>query len=961
MRRLTPRVKTLIVLLLILIPLGILGLALNVTFERQREATERLRHARDIVSLAGTLEGRLADMHLHLDGIILYGEDERAKELERDYIAFLLGIRSLRKLVGEAEAGQLGAIEERVRAWRQRVVPESLRVSRAVTQAEVIWLSRSLRTQIADLRQQLSEFLRAQEHSLRERAVSQDDLQHRVIVEGSLAVLAIGLAGGLLLLQERTRAKRSLVESQERYRILFEEAPIAYHEIDTTGIVRRVNRAECDLLGYPPDQLVDRPVWDTVAPEVRETARAAVKRKLAGEQPLAPFEREVLRKDGARLTVEIHENLIRDAAGRVAGIRSALLNVTERRRAEVRLRLQGAALASAANAIVITDREGRIVWVNPAFSRLTGYTPEEVQGRNPRTLKSDRHGAEFYRAMWQRILAGEVWQGELINRRKDGSLYPEEMTITPVLDGAGEITHFIAIKQDITERKSVERMKDEFVSVVSHELRTPLTSIRGALGLLAGGLLGPVSERGQRMLDIAVANTDRLVRLINDILDIERMESGRVVMNKRACQLADLVAQAVEVMRPMAEHAGVTLVPAPFAARLWADPDRLLQVFTNLLSNAIKFSPAGSEVRLDGDLEEGWALVRVRDRGRGIPADKLESIFERFQQVDASDSREKGGTGLGLAICRSIVSQHDGQIRAESVPGEGSTFSVRLPVLRGPSAAPAPLPAPAGRTVLVCEEEPEIRRDIREILERGGYAVLEVQTPQEAVRVAREGRPATVLLGRLAADREGWTTLGLLKADADSREIPVVLLSSEGAAERPVRSSDRIAGRIPRPPEAGSLLEMLQRVGAARVLEVVVVEDDADLAQILLTIFQRCGTAVRHAASGREAIRLCRESPPDLIVLDVGLPEGDGFAVVEGLRDDRRLRAVPLVVYTAQDLSEADRRRLTLGQTEFLTKSRIPSEEFERQIVRLLRGIAPERHPRIEERGDDREADPAGG
>ena len=237
----------------------------------------------------------------------------------------------------------------------------------------------------------------------------------------------------------------------------------------------------------------------------------------------------------------------------------------------------------------------------------------------------------------------------------------------------------LLIVRDITARLVVDRMKDEFVSVVSHELRTPLTSIRGSLGLIARGVMGPLPEKAQHMAEIAVSNTDRL---INDILDIERMESGKVTMARTACDAAALMAQAAEVTGDMAEEAGVTLSVSPASVQVWADPDRIIQTFTNLVSNAIKFSPRGGTVSLEAQRQGDQVQFQVKDQGRGIPAGSLESIFERFQQVDASDSREKGGTGLGLAICRSIVQQHGGLIWAESTEGAGSTFSLTLPVLR---------------------------------------------------------------------------------------------------------------------------------------------------------------------------------------------------------------------------------------------------------------------------------------
>ena len=317
--------------------------------------------------------------------------------------------------------------------------------------------------------------------------------------------------------------------------------------------------------------------------------------------------------------------------------------------------------------------------------------------------------------------------------------------LPPAIKGA------VVTFRDISERRVVERMKDEFISVVSHELRTPLTSIRGSLGLLFSGKLGELSEKGHRMIEIAVNNTDRLVRLINDILDLERMESGKIQMDRQMCHPLDLLTAAVEVMQGMADKSGVNLLivgqseSIPVGDQddsyscneeknetssylkvlplLYADSDRLTQVLTNLLSNAIKFSVAGATVFLTAELLQSEAqaylaegensqatnfslnsniysstqnlsknlfpivaitspqiLFKVKDKGRGIPSDKLETIFGRFQQVDASDSRSKGGTGLGLAICRSIIELHGGKIWVESSVGEGSTFYFTIPI-----------------------------------------------------------------------------------------------------------------------------------------------------------------------------------------------------------------------------------------------------------------------------------------
>ncbi|WP_287287436.1 PAS domain S-box protein [Okeania sp. SIO2B9] len=288
-------------------------------------------------------------------------------------------------------------------------------------------------------------------------------------------------------------------------------------------------------------------------------------------------------------------------------------------------------------------------------------------------------------------------------QRRDGSHFPVEYVSTPILE-QGKIIGAVVTFKDITERQAVEQMKNEFISVVSHELRTPLASIHGALALLKSGLLNQAPERGNRMLNIAIANTDRLIRLINDILDLERLHSQQVTTLKQTCNIAELMLQTVNEMQPIAEEAGVNLSVRTVDTKFWGCPDKLIQTLTNLLSNAIKYSPKGTTVWLTASkqvinrnhtissdnftstvktkcLYSYQVLIAVKDQGRGIPADQIESIFGRFQQVDASDSRQKGGTGLGLAICRSIVQQHQGKIWAESTLGEGSTFFVALPIL----------------------------------------------------------------------------------------------------------------------------------------------------------------------------------------------------------------------------------------------------------------------------------------
>jgi hypothetical protein len=435
-------------------------------------------------------------------------------------------------------------------------------------------------------------------------------------------------------------------------------------------------------------------------------------------------------------------------------------------------------------------------------------------------------------------------------------------------------------------------------------------------------------------------------------------------MTKQACDAGDLMNQSVEAIQEIAERAGVTLCVSPVSVRLWADPDRLIQVLTNLLSNAIKFSSQGSTVWLSAELIRGQGsgvrsqesqtihpsspsdtlLIKVRDQGRGIPSDKLESIFERFQQVDASDSRQKGGTGLGLAICRSILQQHEGQIWAESTLGEGSTFCFTLPILPafqsseftvlsselGDSTQNSPL-------VLVCDDDSSVRTVVQAMLERQGYRVLTVASGHEAVEQSVAQPPDVILLNLMMPGMDGWETLAVLKQQTETQAIPVIILSGLLPDARQVPHPN-VSDWIVKPPEPRVLRQALERALANQnqTIKVLIVEDDLELAQVLATMFSRHGIETFHVQTGREAIQLSQRIIPDLLVLDLALPEYNGFAVVDWLRQHNRLRQVPLVVYTAQDLDESDRERLKLGQTLFFTKGRITSQEFEQRAIDLL-------------------------
>ncbi len=333
-------------------------------------------------------------------------------------------------------------------------------------------------------------------------------------------------------------------------------------------------------------------------------------------------------------------------------------------------------------ALLMLDPFGRVTNWNAGAEQITGYSASE---------SVDIHFSRFYAA--EAVEAGipdaELRAAEDQGRcevegwrvSKDGTRFWASMVLTALRDGTGVLRGYAQLTRDITQRKQLERMKNEFVSVVSHELRTPLTAIRGAMSLLQGGVMGPLPASALELVEIARSNCERLVRLINDILDIEKIEAGMMDLRLVRLEPERLVARTLDSLRAMAREAGVEVGYELVLADDWrGDEDRVIQVLTNLVSNAVKFSPPGGHVIVQiAPGERSHVRVSVRDQGQGIPADKMRLLFGKFQQLDGSDSRKKGGTGLGLAISKAIVEHHGGAIGVESTPGIGSTFWFELP------------------------------------------------------------------------------------------------------------------------------------------------------------------------------------------------------------------------------------------------------------------------------------------
>jgi two-component system, sensor histidine kinase and response regulator len=445
-----------------------------------------------------------------------------------------------------------------------------------------------------------------------------------------------------------------------------------------------VNRLYCEALSMPAQGVLSKTDFDLFPPEIADKLanheREAIEQQAPGSQevtlPLGGQQRCVLFIKAPVLSPE----------GEPDGLIGVGFDLTERKRTESERARLAAAVQAIGEAVCVTDVDGTIQYVNPAFEKITGFERERALGRNPRMLKSGKHDSEFYRQMWDVLGRGEHWQGTVINRKKDGSLFEADLSIAPVRDDNGAVVSFVGVTRDITERTrmvdTLQRavmVKSEFTSMVSHELRTPLTAIKEAIDVVEDQTAGPINEHQKNFLTLAKRNVDRLHRLINDTLDFSKLERGEFRLQPDWHDLNALVGEVVQQQALAAKKSSLELqfTPDTQLPRVWFDTDRISQVLVNLIGNAIRYCDQGS-VRVHTRRRERDVLVEVEDTGPGIPAESLKKIFDAFLQLSSGPHRRTGGTGLGLAISRKIIELHGGQIWVESELGAGSKFLFTL-------------------------------------------------------------------------------------------------------------------------------------------------------------------------------------------------------------------------------------------------------------------------------------------
>jgi PAS domain S-box-containing protein len=773
---------------------------------------------------------------------------------------------------------------------------------------------------------------------------------------------------------ERREAERRLEESERRLSAVINNSPSLVYLKDRESRFILVNPAYAALTGRVPEDLAGKSSFDIWAPH-EAAAHVAVDREvMASLRPLRVEERVTL-KGVTRTFLSVKVPML-DSEGRPTGICGISTEITDRKDAEAALQRSSAEVRdlyeNAPCGYHSLDESGAFVRINETELRWLGYSRDEVIGklRFPDLLTEESR--QRFEVVFPRLKAcGHIEGVEFELVRKDGSRIPVLLSATAVSDANGRFLMTRSTLHDITHRKEAElalerakdaaetanRTKSEFLANMSHELRTPLNAIIGFSELLSEQLFGPLNERQKEYSESILSSGRHLLQLINDVLDLSKIEAGRLELELDEVKVLEAIDSAITIVRTLAHKKRVQLRidAAADCPTLEADPAKLKQVLFNLLSNAIKFTPEGGQVTVSVSFSGGADMeateptcVRfsVTDSGIGLRPEDLEKVFDEFVQVDASLSRRHQGTGLGLSLTRKLVELHGGRIWAES-PGldKGSTFHVMLPLehaapvnpLGNGVAPPMINPESDRRLVLVVEDDRATSRLLADYLTQEGYTVAQAYSGEEALRLAADLRPHAITLDILLPGLDGWQVLTELKSNPATCDIPTVVVSV--TEDRKIGLAVGAVDWLVKPVDRQRLLAALQRADAisgGQARRVLVVDDEAPARRLLRDVLTVHGYDVLLADGGRSGIDRAVAELPDLIVLDLMMPGVNGFDVVRELRQHPRAARIPVVIYTAKDLSAEDRQRLQ--QT---VRSIVPKSERGELLRELRRAAEP--------------------
>ena len=782
----------------------------------------------------------------------------------------------------------------------------------------------------------------------------------------SIAVLAVGTALGAFALMAWLAAKRRQEQraSQALLEGVLEHAPVGLGFLDAALDVRHMNRALSTMSDRALSASVGASIWD-VLPQLREPLEARLRQVVEGGRPIPNI--EVRAGDGKVRDYQVTFYPIRATgrAERVEGAGMVVSDVTVRKRTEARLRdseERFRTLTEASAAIVWTaGPDGAFTVPQAEWAEFTGQGVEEYAGTGWLTaIHPDDRDPTL--DLWKAAVAARSrYVVEHRVRRADGLWRHMDASAVPIIGEDGEVKEWVGQHSDITERKlaelelsaakeaaeSANRAKSAFLANMSHELRTPLSAVIGYSEMMEEELEDAGQDALLGDLRKIESNARHLLSLINDVLDLSKIEANRMDTYAETVDVAALMAEVASTVEGLAKNKNNVLsldlasgLGTVGLGTMRTDAVKLRQCLFNLLGNAAKFTENGRitlSATRDGAGPDGRLAFAVRDTGIGMTADQLSRLFQRFTQADETTTRKFGGTGLGLAITRAFARLLGGDIAVESALGEGTVFTVTLPATMPETvreeAPPISGPVPSDHAgVLVIDDDAAQRDLMLRFLERQGFAAVAASDGASGLEMARAHLPRAILLDVMMPKMDGWSVLTALKADPKLAAIPVVMVTF--VDERALSATLGAVDLVSKPVDWDRLKAVLDRLREAEG-EVLVVDDDPGVRERLRTVLERAGYTVGEAGDGAEALGRVAHGPPRAILLDLTMPVMDGFAFLHALRERPGCADIPVIVFSARDISAADREQLREADRI------MPKTASLKELTGELRALAP--------------------
>jgi PAS domain S-box-containing protein len=937
------------------------------------DAAARIAHDRALLEAAEGVLSATKDLETGERGFLLTGRDEYLEPYNE-------ASRRIEDRLGQFQPGDLPVLRQLVEAKRELAV-RAIEARRTqgfdaalsyITSGEDKARMDAIRGRVALLRQEIGG---------RVLAESRGDQRRNLILSG-LSV-ATALLGGGWFAWLAVRRRREQTAASALLEGVLENAPVGIGFIDGELRLRQANRALAAMSDRALGAEMGQNIWE-ILPQLRSSLEGRLRAVVEGGRMVPNIEVQAPSLANPELirhfVITFYPLRRSNPEPGVEGAGMVVMDVTSRLQAERRQRHSEerfrAAVEAVGDIIWTTDAEGEMTGEQREWAGFTGQSLEEYQGHGW-TKALHPEDVEPTLGAWKRAVAeGQIFVFEHRLRRRDGEYRLFSVRAVPVVNDDGTVREWVGVHADITDQRRFEeelaaaktaaeeanRAKSQFIANMSHELRTPLSAIIGYSEMLEEEAEDS-GDPGGHLEDLhkIQSNARHLLSLINDVLDLSKIEAGKMEIYLENFDVAEVVRDVAGTVGALVEQKANKLAVScpPSLGSMHSDVTKVRQCLFNLLSNAAKFTERGEislSVQRQAQDGEDWVLFHVADTGIGMTREQLGKLFQRFAQADASTTRRFGGTGLGLSVTRAFCRMLGGDIGVESTPGQGSIFTIRLPAdlrreqaveSQTPDTQPEQKEAKGERAslVLVIDDDSAARDLISRFLEREGFAVRTAPDGAAGLELARTLRPFAILCDVMMPRLDGWAVLSSLKADPGLASIPVAMVSI--VDERGLAFSLGAADYLTKPLEWDRLKHLMERFRAERPAgPVLLVEDDADARGRLRTALERAGWSVVEAENGRVALERIAEQRPELVLLDLMMPEMDGAAFMQELHRKAEWRSIPVVVLTAKDMTADERQRLTRQAAMVIQKGSTTMRELVGEVEKLAEAAPSQPKPR---------------